>query len=145
MLAPMASAVWVTAGAPLESGDGWRSGTRGRAATSRPRTPRVRTPGGAELQVIEGAWEPGPPPKGSKRRMGVQRAAVADATPGALYEVTLPEAARRCSGGRCPTQLPPEGVSLLIGSCFWINDDRDGFYASAVRSSCSASGRSSRC
>ena len=24
-------------------------------------------------------------------------------------------------------------MSLLIGSCFWINDDRDGFYASAVR------------
>ena len=24
-------------------------------------------------------------------------------------------------------------MSLLIGSCFWINDDRDGFYASAVK------------
>ena len=65
--------------------------------------------------------------------MGIRELKIANATPGALYEVTIPEVERPFLWPTLPQQLPDEGVSLLIGSCFWINDDRDGFYSSAVK------------
>jgi hypothetical protein len=133
MLAPMASGVWVTAGAPLQSGDGWRVWYSWPGGAFTPATPRVRTPGGTEVEVVEGPWRPKPPPKGSTRLMGVRELRLVNATPGALHEVTLPEVDRPLLWRTLPTAIPPEGVSLLIGSCFWLNDDRDGFYASAVK------------
>ena len=129
----MASALWVTAGAPLQTGDGWRVWYSWPRGDFTPGTPRVRTPAGAEVKVIEGPWEPKPPPSGSTRRMGVRELRLEGATPGALYEVTLPEVDRPLRWRTLPSKLPPEGVSFLISSCFWINDDRDGFYASAVQ------------
>ena len=129
----MASALWVTAGAPLQTGDGWRVWYSWPRGDFTPGTPRVRTPAGAEVKVIEGPWEPKPPPTGSTRRMGVRELRLEGATPGALYEVTLPEIDRPLRWRTLPSELPPEGVSFLISSCFWINDDRDGFYASAVK------------
>jgi hypothetical protein len=129
----MASGVWVTAGAPLQSGDGWRVWYSWPGGDFTPATPRVRTPGGTEVQIVEGPWQPTPAPKGSTRRMGVRELRLVDAAPGALYQVTLPEADGPLLWRTLPTGIPPEGVSLLIGSCFWINDDRDGFYASAVK------------
>ncbi len=129
----MASALWVTAGAPLQTGDGWRVWYSWPQGDFTPGTPRVRTPGGAEVKVIEGPWQPKPPPTGSTRRMGVRELRLEGATPGALYEVTLPEVERPLRWRTLPSTLPPEGVSFLISSCFWLNDDRDGFYASAVK------------
>jgi hypothetical protein len=65
--------------------------------------------------------------------MGVSELRIADAVPGALYEVTIPEAGRPLLWRTLPQALPGGGISLLIGSCFWINDDRDGFYSAAVK------------
>ena len=65
--------------------------------------------------------------------MAVRELRIADATPGALYEVTIPGARPPAALAHAAERAPAEGVSLLIGSCFWINDDRDGFYASAVK------------
>ena len=65
--------------------------------------------------------------------MGVRELRIADATPGELYEVTIPERGRPLFWRTLPSRLPDAGLSFLIGSCFWINDDRDGFYASAVQ------------
>ena len=128
-----ASGVWVTCGAPLQSGDGWRVWYSWPVGDFTPAIPRVRTTQGQQLTVSPGTWEPGPPPPGSKRRMAVQELRVANATPGALYEVTIPESGRPRFWRTLPSTLPDAGVSLLIGSCFWINDDRDGFYSSAVK------------
>jgi len=128
-----ASGVWVTCGAPLEGGDGWRVWYSWPGGDFTPARARVRTPNGQELTVTPGSWQPGPPPPGSKRRMAVQELRITGATPGALYEVTIPEADRPLLWRTLPTQLPPAGVSLLIGSCFWLNDDRDGFYSAAVK------------
>jgi hypothetical protein len=63
----------------------------------------------------------------------VQELRIENSTPGALYEVTLPEADRPFLWRTLPQTLPDAGISLLIGSCFWLNDDRDGFYGAAVK------------
>lgn len=126
--------MWVTAGAPLETGDGWRVWYSWPGGDFTPATPRVRTTAGVEQQVIEGPWAPGPPPRGSTRHMGVRELRIVDAAPGELYDVTLPERdAPPLRWRTLPQQLPDAGISFLIGSCFWINDDKDGFYASAVQ------------
>ena len=60
--------------------------------------------------------------------------------------MTIPERGRPVFWRTLPAaSSPTPGMSLLIGSCFWINDDRDGFYAAPSGSSCSASGPCSRC
>src|SRR3954468_14172656 len=123
------ASVWVTAGAPLASGKGWRVWYSWPAGDFTPKPPRVRTTQGQELQVTPGAWSPPPPPKGSKRQMGVREITVAGAAPGELYEVTIPERGTPVYWRTLPDELP---LTLLIGSCFWINDDREGFYSAAV-------------
>jgi hypothetical protein len=129
----MASGVWVTCGAPLETGDGWRVWYSWPDGDFTPAKPRVRTPGGIEQEVVEGDWQPGQPPPGSTRRMAIRELRIADPDPGALYEVTIPELGRPVFWRTLPTELPQDGVSLLIGSCFWLNDDKEGFYSSAVK------------
>jgi hypothetical protein len=129
----MASGVWVTCGAPLHSGDGWRVWYSWPGGDFTPATPRARTPSGTDVTVTTGPWQPGAPPAGSRRRMAIRELRIEDAIPGALYEVTIPEVARPLLWRTLPSTLPPDGISLLIGSCFWINDDRDGFYSSAVK------------
>src|SRR3954454_14341039 len=129
-----ASGVWGTCGAPHHSGDGWRGWYSWPGGDFTPAPPSVRTTAGQPLKVVPGPWQPGPPPPGSKRHMAVQELRVENATPGALYEVTIPEAGRALLWRTLPQQLPPEGVSLLIGSCFWLNDDRDAFSRAAVKS-----------
>ncbi len=130
----MAAGVWVTAGAPLEDGDGWRVWYSWPAGDFTPELPRVRTAAGVNMTVTPGAWAPAPAPKGSSRQMGVREIRVRGATPGELYEVTVPEHGERLYWRTLPAAIPETGsVSLLIGSCFWINDDRDGHYSSAVR------------
>ena len=124
---------WVTAGAPLESGDGWRVWYSWPGGDFTPETPRVRTTAGQDKPVTVGEWKPAPPPKGSDRWMHVREVRIADATPGELYEVTIPERGRPLYWRTLPSRLPDAGLSFMIGSCFWINDDRDGFYAAAVQ------------
>ena len=85
------------------------------------------------MTVTVGPWQPAPPVKGSDRQMSVRELRIQNATPGELYEVTIPERGRPLYWRTLPTALPDAGLSLLIGSCFWINDDRDGFYAAAVQ------------
>jgi hypothetical protein len=130
----MAGGVWVTAGAPLEDGDGWRVWYSWPAGDFTPAVPRVRTAAGVDVDVLPGEWAPAAAPKGSARRMGVREIRLANPQPGALYEVTVPEHGRPLMWRTLPGAIPENGsVSLLIGSCFWINDDRDGHYSGAVR------------
>ena len=56
-----------------------------------------------------GPWEPGPPPQGSKRRMGVRELRIENATPGALYEVRSPRPAARCCWRTLPAHAPGRG------------------------------------
>jgi hypothetical protein len=128
-----ASDVWVACGAPLASGDGWRVWYSWPQGDFTPRPPGVRTPGGEPCTVIQGAWRPGAPPPGSERNMAVQELRIANATPGALYEVTLPETSHPFLWRTLPSELPAAGISFLIGSCFWLNDDKEGFYSAAVQ------------
>jgi hypothetical protein len=127
--------VWVTAGAPLQSGKGWRIWYSWRDGQFQPATPEVRGAAGAGVGQLTADWRPLAQVKGSRRRMGVLELELSQGTPGALYEVTIPERGGVLRWRTLPVgkKLPDEGISLLMASCFWRNDDPDGFYAAAMQ------------
>lgn len=127
----MAADAWVTAGAPLESGDGWRVWSSWTGDLT-PADPVVREVGGGAMTVVPGGFSALPAPPGTGRRYGVRELRLEDATEGALYELKFPELARPVVWRTLPTALPPEGVNILVASCFWLNGDVDGYYADAM-------------
>lgn len=131
----MVSDVWVVAGAPRADGSGWRiwySWPDG-APASEPAEPQVRRVGGGLHTVEAGGFRMLPAPPAGARRMGVREVVLVDGEPGALYEVRVPELPEPLLWRTLPSELPPEGVGILIASCFWLNGDKDGFYAAAMR------------
>ncbi len=125
----MADGPWITAGAPLP--DGWRVWYSWPGEPVEPPPPRVRAPGGAEL-AVDATFELLPAVDGSARRMAIHELRPQGAQPGALHEVTFDGLAPLYWRTR-PQVLAPEGMSFLVGSCFWLNDDKAGFYAAAVQ------------
>ena len=71
--------VWVTAGAPLESGDGWRVWYSWPTGDFTPRTPTVRTTDGQPKQVTNGAVGAQAASAGSKRQMAIRELRITDA------------------------------------------------------------------
>ena len=103
--------VWVTAGAPLESGDGWRVWYSWPAGDFTPATVRVRTPGGrTEAGRPTARGSPARRP-GLQRQMGVRELRIVDATPGELYEVTVPERGRAAVLAHAPERNSPTPAS----------------------------------
>ena len=101
--------VWVTAGAPLESGDGWRVWYSWPTGAFTPRTPSVRTTNGQPKQVTDGAWAPPAPLPGAKRQMAIRelritgrhaRRSLRGDDPRAQHAAVLAHAARSASPTR---------------------------------------------
>lgn len=129
----MAERIWVTAGAPLEDGRGWRlwySWTETEDFRPEPVGVTLR---GDPVSVQED-WRTLPSVAGYARRMGILTLQLPAGSPGDEYELRVPE-----RGDRLPLRWRPlpstvgEGVSFLMASCFWRYDDKEGAYASAMR------------
>lgn len=127
------SGVWITAGAPLPTHDGWRVWYSWKGPPDEPALPRVRLVGGADVAVTASAFEFQPGPPVSERLIGVRELRLEPFVPGATYELDFPQRDEPLRWRTLPAELPPEGVSILIASCFWLNGDKDGFYAAAMR------------
>ncbi|NYT63335.1 alkaline phosphatase D family protein [Alcaligenaceae bacterium] len=50
----------------------------------------------------------------------------ADEPRGASYHIHIPETGEQYQWSTLPASLPPDGLSLLFGSCFWQQDDAEG-------------------
>ena len=123
------SAVWVVPGAPLENGAGWRIwySAPGEFEPGKVTVTRRGAPVDAEQ-----AFELFEPLDGVERRMGVLTVTLAGPEAGALYEVAIPEA-RTYEWPTLPREIPPKGLTLLFGSCFWRPGDKEGAYSAAIR------------
>jgi hypothetical protein len=124
------SQTWVVPGAPLEQGEGWRIWySRPGTDNFRPKDPDVRLRG--KPQAISVDFDLFDETRGLARRMGVMTVRLSDPKPGALYEVTAPESSKAFRWRSLPSSLG-EGVSFLMSSCYWRNDDKEGRYGAGI-------------
>jgi hypothetical protein len=128
--------VWCVPGAPLANGAGWRIWyahpghgdfaalpirvRKGLAGSPVPVT---------QEQVILGEL------KGFSRRIAIVTVRLAHPEPDRMFAVTIPELGEQSYLWRAmPAQIPEEGISFIFSSCFWQNDDKEGFFRRAVLS-----------
>ncbi|MBI2998139.1 MAG: alkaline phosphatase D family protein [Deltaproteobacteria bacterium] len=132
---------WIVPGAPLEGGVGWR------VWYSRPGhgefTPgRIRISRAQQEEETKQDWKILPDLPGLDRRMGILTLRLTSPKPGSLYEIKIPEAESSepflwrtlpNTIDSDPDVIGPHGVSFLMASCFWRDNDKEGTYLAAVR------------
>lgn len=125
---------WVVVpAAPLEAGGGFRIWySHARTSDFKPREVKLRKEGNPVAAKQD--WSLLPVVAGLDRRMGIRTITLEPADPDAEYEVEVPES--RSGPFRWKTlakEIPEEGVAFFLASCFYLNNDKDGFYSAAVR------------
>jgi hypothetical protein len=146
---PGKTEIWVVPGAPLENGAGWRI-WYSQPGTDRFWPKEVVVARGGQREPISPKWPLANSPewdlqsglKGLDRRMGVLTVTLDHPQPGALYQVSVPEAGSGAFAWRSlpnqlrnpalPDPVVREGVTFLFASCFWRNNDIEGAYSMAV-------------
>jgi len=134
-------ATWVVPGSPLTDGAGWKIWYSNPGhGEFRPEPVKVfRSQNQEETESQE--WKPLLDLPGLDRRMGILTVRLAQPKRGALYEVHILEAESPepfrwrtlpVTIGPDPEAIGPHGVSFLMASCFWHNNDREGTYLAAV-------------
>ncbi len=114
---------WCVPGAALEKGAGWRIWyARAGSGNVPPQDVRVetrnRTPVAATTHVefIES-------PPAFSRRIAVVDVKLAHPAPGRKFRVTIPELNQTFSWQTRPDSIGANGISFVLASCFWQNDD----------------------
>lgn len=123
---------WVVP-APLLEGSGWKIWySQPGTDAFEPAVPTVLLNGQPQpLRPEPFVCEPQYP--GLRRRMGIREIRVASPDPNATYEIRIPETpARQYHWKTFPTSVG-EGVSFLLGSCYWLRNDKEGAYGAGVR------------
>lgn len=119
---------WIVPGTPLA--DGWHLwyATGGTA----PRPVLVQRNG----QPVAIVRETSPPIRLQGFNRSIYRVRVrlpAGEPPGAQYRIDVPETNEQFHWSTLPGHLPPDGLSILFGSCFWQQDDAEGALLAACR------------
>lgn len=119
---------WIVPGTPLT--DGWHLwyATDGTA----PQQVSVLRGG----NVVAADWHVGPPIRLDGFNRTIYRARIrlpASEAPGTTYRIDIPETGDQYHWSTLPSSLPPEGLSILFGSCFWQEDDAEGALLQACR------------
>jgi hypothetical protein len=132
---------WVVPGAPLAAGGGWRFWfSRADGDTAEPIVEAIVQVGQNAAPAYTTRWEP-KTIAGLKRSFGVLEIGVHAPPEGATYRIRFPEARddtvapARDGWFECrslPSQLPAGGLTFLVASCFWRDDDQYGGGYSAV-------------
>ncbi len=126
---------WVVPGAPLPAGKGWR------IWYSWPKTQRFRPApvrvwrGGRSEPATQTDWNALPAVNDLERRVGVLTVELDRPSPGATYDIDVPETRRLVplKWRSLPATLDNGPVTFLLASCFWRNADKEGIYSAALR------------
>ena len=127
--------MWVIPGSPLAQGAGWRiwCSNKGEGTFSPPKVEVKKRQTVIPSQV---QWELLPVVAGLKRRMGVLTLRLDQPGPpgGAsfLISVTVGGITRRFIWSTVPYQVNEAGVTFMLASCFWHDNDRDGYYRAGM-------------
>jgi hypothetical protein len=128
--------MWIVPGAPLMKGRGWRiwCSQKGEDSFSPPQV-EVRQKNATVPSQSE--WTLLPQLPGLQRRMGVMVLTLNTSGPpeGALYSVTLStsQQSQAFQWWTMPYHVTAQPVTFLFASCFWHNNDREGYYRSGLQ------------
>ncbi len=126
--------VWIVPGAPLPNGAGWRLWySFPGVADPAHQPPIVRRAG--QVEAVTTNWQLLPHVAGVNRRMGICTVTLQNPAPGETYDIespgpNAPPPLRLLSQ---PDVIPAEGMTFLLASCFWRDNDREGAYAAAIQ------------
>ncbi len=127
--------MWVVPGAPLEQGAGWRIWySQDGDADFRPQPVTVAK--SQQPQPIDEEWNLLARLPEFHRRIGVLTVRLRQPDPaGPVYELSVPEAERGAPfrWRSLPAGVGQEGVTFLLASCFWRDDDKEGSYTAGVQ------------
>ena len=120
-------------GSPLDAGRGWRI-WYSRPGTAAFRPPAATVTRGDLVEATREEWNLLAPLAGLDRRMGVLTITLDHPHPGGEYRIGVNEpGVPEFRWRSLPDALPEEGVSFLVASCFWHENDKEGHYAAALR------------
>lgn len=128
--------LWVVPGAPLLDGQGWRiwCSQKGDKMFAPP-TLEVRQ--GSVVVPVTTDWKWLPQISGVNRRMGVWSVTLPFLPPpqGAVFQIRIGTSGEWFTfyWSTLPRQVTEQGTTFLFASCFWQNNDRDGYYRSGLQ------------
>jgi hypothetical protein len=126
--------VWVVPGHVLPRGEGWVIWySQMGVGHFTPPAPEISQNGqSVPLQPLAQPVQLGPV---DGRYFALQTVRLQHPNPGSTYTIRFPSLPQisPLRWRTMPDSLPSEGVSFLLGSCFWRNDDKEGSYSAAVR------------
>lgn len=126
---------WVIPGAPFPDGQGWRiwCSHKGEGAFT---PPPLEVRNGDTVIPVHLDWKVLPPLSGLKRRMGIWSVRLRSSPPpqGMTFHFTIGTngEAQTFLWSTLPQKVTDHGVTFLFASCFWHNNDRDGYYRSGL-------------
>ncbi len=128
--------LWIVPGAPLPKGQGWIiwCSRKGEKSFS---PPEVIVRKQSKSVAITTDWEVLPKASGLKRRVGVLRVTLSTPAPaeGAEFCLTISanDESQDFRWSTFPYAVSEKGVTFLFASCFWQNNDRDGYYRAGIK------------
>ena len=122
---------WVVPGYPLTDGSGWKIwyAHPGDSAF----TPRnVEVWSGSVRMAVNQTIQSLGAPKGLGRSITVATVKLSQPMPGQTFTVHIPELGGDRKWQTFPDKVTDKGVRFIFASCFWRNDDKEGYYYKAV-------------
>jgi len=128
--------LWVIPGAPFPDGQGWRiwCSQKGEGGFA---PPPIEVRQGGRMVSVQTEWKLLPQLPGLKRRMGLcsVQLQAPPAPQGALFHIQVGSNgdAQTFIWSTLPRQVTDHRVTFLFASCFWQNNDRDGYYRAGLQ------------
>ena len=128
--------LWIVPGAPLPNGQGWVIWCSRKGEGSFP-PPKVDVRRQTTSVSFKTEWALLPKVPNLKRRMGLLTVRLTTPAPpeGAIFCLTISvnNESQDFNWSTMPFQVSEKGVSFLFSSCFWQNNDRDGYYRAGLK------------
>jgi len=127
--------LWVAPGSPFRDGQGWRiwCSQKGEGSFA---PPPIKVRQGETIVPVQTEWKLLPQLPGLKRRMGIWLVQLQ--TPvlpqGVVFhiQVGINGDAQTFAWSTLPQKVTDQGVTFLFASCFWRNNDREGYYRAGL-------------
>lgn len=126
---------WVIPGHPLIDGSGWKIWYA--HAGDAPYTPqKVEVSLGSDSNrvAVSQTVQLHPAPKGLGRSIAVATVKLSQPMPGRTFNVRIPELNKKepLKWQTFPNKITRDGLRFIFSSCFWRNDDKDGYLYKAM-------------